>query len=285
MTLTLRRVTVRIPLGPGRVVHAVTEADLVVRRGTVHGLIGESGSGKSMVAATITGLLPARAEMSGAVTLELADRTLHTAQLWRSRGHTVALVPQSAMTYFTPVRRIGPQLAETIRHLGTEYTPAQLITRVGLEEVVLRRYPHELSGGMAQRAAMAFALAGDPALIIADEPTSALDAARSSAILELLGAFAADGGRVLLVTHDLTALRESGICNDLSVMYAARLVESGPATTVLAGPAHRYTADLLAALPENGLRSLPFPTPELVNLPDEFRYGDRSSAPVRGGVR
>ncbi|MFI6047227.1 ATP-binding cassette domain-containing protein [Nocardia sp. NPDC051321] len=273
MTLSLRQVTVRIPLTPGRSVHAVTAADLVVRRGTVHGLIGESGSGKSMLAATVTGLLPKRARMTGEVSLELDDRTLTTQEIWRSRGHTVAWIPPSAATYFTPVRRIGPQLVETIRYLGTAHDPVGLVTRVGLEVTALQQYPHELSGGMAQRAAVAFALAGDPALVIADEPTSALDAERAAAILRLLGDFAADGGSVLLVTHDLTALRASGICTDVSVLHASRIVESGSAETVLGSPGARYTQDLVAALPENGLLPLPFRTPELVNLPADYRYG------------
>ncbi|WP_069165547.1 ATP-binding cassette domain-containing protein [Nocardia altamirensis] len=275
MTLTLRKVNVRVPLAPDRVVHAVTDADLVVRRGTVHGLIGESGSGKSMLAATITGLLPKQARMRGDVALELDGRTLGTTEIRRSRGRTVAWVPQSAMTYFTPVRRVGPQLAETIRYLGTAHHPADQFAEVGLEVEALQRYPHELSGGMAQRAAVAFALAGDPALIIADEPTSALDAERAGAILRLLGDFAARGGRVLLVTHDLTALRASGICTDVSVMYASRIVETGSAAVVLDEPVERYTRDLLAALPENGLHPLPFATPELVNLAADFRYGTR----------
>lgn len=273
MTLTLRRVSVRIPLGPGRIVHAVTDADLVVAHGTVHGLIGASGSGKSMLSATVTGLLPARARMTGTVVLDADGGTYSAARLARARGRTVASVPQSAMTYFTPVRRLGSQLAETIRYLGTEHDPGALLRRVGLPADVLRRYPHELSGGMAQRAAVAFALAGDPALIIADEPTSALDAARAAAILDLLGEFAASGGSVLLVTHDLTALRAARICADVSVMYASRIVETGSAEQVLTDPAHPYTRDLLAALPENGLRPLPFPTPELVNLPADFHYG------------
>ncbi|MFQ6394059.1 ATP-binding cassette domain-containing protein [Nocardia sp. KC 131] len=275
MTLTLGQVTVRIPLGPGRVVHAVTEADLLVRRGTVHGVIGESGSGKSMLASTVTGLLPKHATMTGAVTMEVDGRTLAARDMWAARGRIVALVPQSAMTYFTPVRRIGSQLAETIRYLGAANDPVELITRVGLEASVLRQYPHELSGGMAQRAAVAFALAGDPALIVADEPTSSLEAQRSSAILDLLGEFTAQGGSVLLVSHDLTALRDSGICADVSVMYASRVVESGSAAQVLLAPTERYTKDLLAALPENGLHPLPFATPELVDLPDDFRYGVR----------
>ncbi|GAA5059474.1 ABC transporter ATP-binding protein [Nocardia callitridis] len=275
MTLTLDQVTVRIPLGPGRVVHAVTEADLVVRRGTVHGLIGESGSGKSMLSSTITGLLPARARMTGTVTMDVDGKTLTNQEIWGARGHTVALVPQSAMTYFTPVRRIGAQLAETIRCLGTAHDPARLLERVGLEAAVLRLYPHELSGGMAQRAAVAFALAGDPALIIADEPTSALDAERGGAVLALLGEFAAAGGRVLLVSHDLIALRDSEICADISVMYASRILETRGKAALFSAPRERYTRDLLAALPENGLHPLPFATPELVNLPDDFRYGAR----------
>ncbi|RDI50776.1 ATP-binding cassette domain-containing protein [Nocardia mexicana] len=275
MTLTLDGITVRIPLAPGRTVHAVTDAALEVRAGTVHGLIGESGSGKSMLGATVTGLLPRRARVAGTVTLTVGDRTLTGPEIQRARGHTVALVPQSAMTYFTPVRRIGPQLSETIRYLGTGHDPADLLDRVGLETSALQRYPHELSGGMAQRAAVAFALAADPAVIVADEPTSALDAERSAAILKLLAEFAGEGGRVLLITHDITALRESALCTELSVMHASRIVETGTATEVLDHPRHEYTRDLLAALPENGLQPIPHLTPSLVNLPDDYRYGAR----------
>ncbi len=123
----------------------------------------------------MTGLLPARARMTGSVRVSDAGRTTAAPDLWRHRGRTVGVVLPSAMTCFTPVRRLGGQLAETVRHLGGERGPRELLELVGLEADALRKYPHELSGGMAQRAAIAAALAGDPQVVVADEPTSALD--------------------------------------------------------------------------------------------------------------
>ncbi|WP_414941375.1 ATP-binding cassette domain-containing protein [Amycolatopsis sp. cmx-11-51] len=261
MTLSLEGVGVRIPVGPGREVHALTDVDLVAVPGRPHFVIGGSGSGKSTLCAAVTGLLPGTAKLTGKVAVDGHQEP--------RRGSVVGVVPQSAMTCFTPVRRLGGQLAETVRHLRGERGPEELLDLVGLETDALRKYPHELSGGMVQRAAIAAALAGDPPVVVADEPTSALDRERSRNVVALLTGLGRE--RVVLVaTHDIDALPDDV---DLSVMFASRIVETGLAYEVLKAPRHAYTRDLLAALPENGLHPLPHPTPDLVNLSADYRYG------------
>ncbi|WP_410660605.1 ATP-binding cassette domain-containing protein [Amycolatopsis sp. lyj-112] len=261
MTLSLEGVGVRIPVGPGREVHALTDVDLVAVPGRPHFVIGGSGSGKSTLCAAVTGLLPGTAKLTGKVSVDGHQEM--------RRGSVVGVVPQSAMTCFTPVRRLGGQLAETVRHLRGERGPEELLELVGLEADALKKYPHELSGGMVQRAAIAAALAGDPPVVVADEPTSALDRERSRDVVALLTGLGRDHV-VLVATHDIEALPHDA---DLSVMFASRVVETGPAADVLTAPRHAYTRDLLAALPENGLHPLPHPTPDLVNLPADYRYG------------
>ncbi|WP_410602930.1 ATP-binding cassette domain-containing protein [Amycolatopsis sp. lyj-90] len=240
MTLSLEGVNVRFPAG-----HALTDVDLVALPGRPHFVIGGSGSGKSTLCAAVTGLLPASAKLTGKVSVDGHPEP--------RRGSVIGVVPQSAMTCFTPVRRLGGQLAETVRHLRGERGPEELLALVGLEAGALRKYPHELSGGMVQRAAIAAALAGDPPVVVADEPTSALDRDRSRDIVALLTGLGRD--RVVLVTtHDLGVLPDDA---DLTVMLASRVVETGRAADVLTTPKHDYTRDLLAALPENGLNPLP----------------------------
>src|SRR5690606_20049456 len=164
---------------------------------------------------------------------------------WRRlRGRRIAWIPQSAATSFTPVRTLGAQLAETCAHLDADRTPAELLELAGLEPAAARLFPHELSGGMAQRAAVACALAGRPRLIVADEPTAALDPGRTAHILALLRAAADAGAAVLLISHDLDTLAEH--TDHVAVMYASRILETGPTATVFADPWHPCTRDLLA---------------------------------------
>ncbi|MBF6213297.1 ABC transporter ATP-binding protein [Nocardia puris] len=290
--LEIERLTVRIPRN-GTVVHAATDVCLTVAAGRVMALVGESGCGKSIVASAVTGLLPPGAVASGTVVLRVADGDLDTLTTGlRFRGRHVGFVPQSPVTHFTPVRTIRSQLDEALVALGTGWTAAELVARAGLAASALELYPHELSGGMAQRAAVAAALAGDPEVLVADEPTSGLDSARTDDVLNLLRTCADDGAAVLLITHDLAALLRTGIADTLAVMYASRLLELGPATEVLTDPWHPYTRDLLAALPERGLHPLPHLSPELTDLtehdcpytrgPSELRIvGNRA---VRGGA-
>ncbi|WP_280342112.1 ATP-binding cassette domain-containing protein [Nocardia neocaledoniensis] len=203
----------------------------------------------------------------------------------RFRGRHIALIPQSPGTHFTPVRTIGSQLAETIAALGTEHSPEELVARAGLPASALTLYPHELSGGMAQRAAVAAALAGDPEVIVADEPTSGLDRARTDQIGELLRDCADSGAAVLLITHDVSHLLRAGIADTLAIMYASRLMEVGPAGQVLADPWHDYTGDLLAALPERGLTPLPHPPRALTNLSEDCPYAGGPTALLREDQR
>ncbi|MEV6214160.1 ATP-binding cassette domain-containing protein [Nocardia sp. NPDC051833] len=298
--LTIDALTVRIPLRGKDVVHAVTDVSLEVASGTVTALAGESGCGKSIVAAAILGVLPPAAVAHGSIRLDLGDRTIdvlgdtspragRTSSPRRRarpadhsyRGRHIALVPQSPSTHFTPVRTIGSQLAETIAALGTDHTPADLADRAGLPSSALSLYAHELSGGMAQRAAVAAALAGDPEVIVADEPTSGLDRARTDQIGQLLRACADQGAAVLLITHDLGHLLRAEIADTVAIMYASRLMEVGPARQVLDDPRHDYTGDLLAALPERGLRPLPHPPQVLTNLTEICPYAGGPTALVR----
>lgn len=143
---------------------------------------------------------------------------------------------------------------------------AELLDLVGLAPGALAQYPHELSGGMAQRAVLAFSMAGDPRVLLADEPTAGLDPELADRILRLLADIAARGTAVLVITHDLSSLTRTDIAQTVSVMYAGRIVESGPAERVLRAPSHEYTRALLRALPENGLHRMGTPPPSLTHL-------------------
>lgn len=173
---------------------------------------------------------------------------------------------------------MGAQLRETLRELRGEATAEELLARVNLEAQALEAFPHELSGGMLQRAALAFALAGDPDVLVADEPVSGLDPRLAHLTLELLRSTADAGTAVVLITHDLQALASSGTADEVSVMYAGRIIETGPAAQILTTPAEPYTVDLLAALPANGLHPMPGLPPALTDLPADYTYADRLRA-------
>ena len=280
MTLKIENLTVRIPLAQGSQVHAATLINLDVAKGDVHALIGESGCGKSTIAQAITGLLPLKARISGSIRYR-GENILGSQS--RFLGKHIALIPQSAATFMTPVRTLGAQLAETVDVLKGPLTPEELMATVDLNSDVLQLYPHEISGGMAQRAAVAFALAGAPDVIIADEPTASLDPARKEGMFRLLRQIASEGAAVMLITHDISTLLDTGIADQVSVCYASRIIESGLARTLLNGGAeHRYTCDLLAALPRNGLHRMRGVPPELTDLSDEYSYESRIATP--GGV-
>jgi peptide/nickel transport system ATP-binding protein len=294
--LDVRGLSVRFLLGRGGrrgIVRAVTEVDLALRPGRVLVLAGESGCGKSVLAAALLGLLPANAQVRGSAVLSCPG----TARLdllaaperelaGRVRGRIVGLVPQSAAGHLTPVRTAGAQLTEAVRALRPDADPGGMVRdlagRVGLPVGALDRYPHELSGGMAQRVGVALALAGDPAVVLADEPTTGLDRPLVDRTVDLLARLAAEEDRaVLLITHDLRAARR--VATDVAVMYASRLVEVGPAEAVFGDPWHPYTAGLLGALPGGGFRPVPGHPPELTALP--AGCGFRPRCPVRADGR
>lgn len=238
MTAAIRALTVRA--GAATVLDSV---DLDLRAGTLTALVGESGCGKSMVASALCGLLPAGTAATGEVTV--AGRALGQGDAaWSAvRGHVVGVVPQSPVTSFTPVRTLGSQLDEVIRTLDGARSPAQLCAAAGLPADALPLYPHELSGGMAQRAAVAAAVAGAPSVVLADEPTSALDPDTARGVLRLLRDLADDGAAVLVITHDLPSVLAAG-CEGVAVMRAGRIVVQGSPARVRAAA---VTDDYIAA--------------------------------------
>lgn len=228
----LRSFTVDIATRHGRhspVVRTLDEVDLTVTAGSLTALIGESGCGKSLVAAALCGLLPAGSQARGHILIGDRDFSAAEERDWRAvRGHHIGLVPQSAATSFTPVRTVGSQLTEVCRRLDADRNAAELLLAAHLPVEAGALYPHELSGGMAQRAAIAAAVAGRPALLIADEPTSALDPAHAAAVWELLGAIAASGAGVLVITHDLASLLDAGVCDDVALMRDGTVMCQAP---------------------------------------------------------
>ncbi|RRO16312.1 ABC transporter ATP-binding protein [Saccharopolyspora rhizosphaerae] len=265
--LELHRLSVRFRLPRGVLVRAVTDAALHVRPGRVLALVGESGCGKSVLASALLGLLPGNAEVRGHALLDDGTDLISAPEpvlAGRVRGRRIGLVPQSASTHLTPVRTARAQLVETVAALGGPSRADELAERVGLDPADLDHYPHELSGGMAQRVALALALAGDPRIVLADEPTTGLDRPLVHHAVDLLAEAATDDRAVLLITHDLAAARR--VATDVAVMYASRIVEAGPAEEVLSEPWHPYTAALLAALPEGGFEPIPGHPPSLTEL-------------------
>lgn len=230
-------------------VRVLDGVDLDVPAGRVTALVGESGCGKSLVAAALSGLMPPGSRVSGRILLGGNVIAHDDENAWRRlRGSQVGLVPQSAATSFTPVRTVGAQLGEVCGRLAADRTPAQLCAAVALPADALRRYPHELSGGMAQRAAIAAAIAGRPGLLLADEPTSALDPENAAAIWRLLGAAAAEGAAVLVITHDMPSLLRAAVCADVAVMAKGVVRQQLPLEEALAGD-DPYTQAMLRAVP------------------------------------
>lgn len=236
----------------------VTGVSLHVRKGSVMGLVGESGCGKSVTSYALLGLLsPGLSVRSGSIGWNGADLTQATEKtLQRVRGHEIAFISQEPTRALDPMFTVRSQLTAAIKRLrrvgGAEakHIAAGLLEDVGIIDVprVLKSYPHQLSGGMAQRVAIALALSGTPSLLIADEPTTALDVTIQAEILDLLRGLVAERGMsIILVTHDLGVVAD--ICDDVSVMYAGEIVETGSVRDVLMRPEHPYTMALLAADP------------------------------------
>jgi len=233
--------------GPQR---ALDEATLSVSRGEFVGLVGESGSGKSTVGLTVGRLLPPNAHRrAGEVLLDgQAIFELPVESVRRLRREMLAFIFQNPIGSLDPTMRIGRQVALAARDAGDAQPPTTHLERVGLPDAerVAASFPHELSGGMAQRVAIAIALTGRPRLIVADEPTASIDATIRRQVLDLLFGLARDvGSGVLFLTHDLHSVAR--YCSRVAVMYGGRVVEDGPTAHLFQNPVHPYTRALLAS--------------------------------------
>jgi peptide/nickel transport system ATP-binding protein len=254
--LEIDRLSVRLRRGgAGRLLRQVS---IAVAPGEVHGLVGESGAGKSMIGRAIFGILPRAVEViEGAVRLGGTDLfALSDRRRRRLVGVTASLIPQDPLTALNPSKRIEVQMTDRLtKILGLTGAAARARALGLLEEVhiqdparVFRSYPHELSGGMRQRVLIASAFAAEPRLIVADEPTTALDVTVQKQILKLIAEMQRRHGTALLfVTHNLGVVAK--ICQRVSVLYAGKIVEQTDVATLFAAPAHAYTRALMAATP------------------------------------
>lgn len=299
MTQLLRvsRLTVELPTAAGWIL-PVHEVSLEIHAGESVGLVGESGSGKTMLALALMGLLPPGARVHGEALLEKSPRAEpkgsvrslldQSEEAWRNvRGREIAMVFQEPMTALNPVMRIGAQIAEAIRAHEPALSSKEVRRRMleALERAAVpepqaraEQYPHQLSGGLRQRAMIAMALAGGPRLLIADEPTTALDVTVQKQILDLLNRLRRELKlALLLITHDLGVVAQ--VADRVAVMYAGRVVEEGPAREVLDGRArHPYTQGLLAASPRltrEKLTPIPGSVPQLTALPPGCAFEPR----------
>ncbi len=269
------------------VVRAVDGISFSVPKGAIVGLVGESGCGKTTVARSITGVMHKSARIaSGALSFKGKDLVAGSAADWlAARWRDISFVPQSAMNSLDPVYRIGSQIEEVLIHRGgmsrreADIRARELFEMVGLNPGRLNEYPHQFSGGMRQRVAIAMALALNPGLVIADEPVTALDVIVQRQILDVI----LDLQRrlalsMILVTHDISVV--AYVCDRIVVMYAGRIVESGPTADVLERPRHPYTMGLTNAFPDlesAALELVPIDgsPPDLADPPKGCRFAPR----------
>lgn len=254
--MQVRDLNVWFDLGEGRTLHAVQNVSFDLDEGQRFGLVGESGCGKTTSILAMMGLLPPSAEVSGQIILDGEDLLAEGESTIRPhRWNDIAMIFQGAMNALNPVKRVGHQIVEPMLLHGyaegdaAERRALELLDLVGIPPDRARRYPHELSGGMRQRAAIAMSLACQPKILLADEPTTALDVMVQAQILQLLVGLTEDLGLALiLVTHDLPAVAE--VCPDAAVMYAGEIVEVGKMDQLFHEPKHPYTRLLFSATPD-----------------------------------
>ncbi len=287
--LDVHDLAIRFALPDGSV-QAVRGVDFHVDDGEALGIAGESGCGKTTTALSLVRLLPSNARITGG-SVELYGIDLvpkSERQLQRYRWREIAIVFQGAMNALNPVQRVRDQIAEPVElRLGLDRSSSRkragdLLELVGIPRKRGAAYPHELSGGMRQRAMIAMALACDPALIIGDEPTTALDVMVQAQILELLEQLRRDLGlSLILITHDLSVLAET--CDRVLVMYAGKVAEEGPVHRVFSAPRHPYTQKLVSAFPNiradrRTLDVIPGSPPDLRHPPPGCAFAERCPA-------
>ena len=255
VVLSVRGLRVAYPMAGGEIREVVHGADLDVRRGEIHGLVGESGSGKSQIAFATLGILPREAlVLGGSVLLDGEDLLADDAKMRAARGRRIAYVPQEPMSNLDPSFTIGKQLTYGLRAVTTldakqaRERITELLVRVGITDPgrVMSLYPHEISGGMAQRVLICGAVAADPDVIVADEPTTALDVTVQAEVLELLRELSQERGlAMILVTHNLGVVAD--LCDTVSVMKEGDIVERADVDAIFESPQQAYTRELLSS--------------------------------------
>jgi len=275
-----------VPSKSDRSFNIVHSLNISVPEGTIFGLAGESGCGKSLTALAIMGLLSPGMTPQGSIMFKDADIIgMREDRLRDLRGSQVSMIFQEPMTSLNPVLRIGYQLEEVINtHLNVTKKEARGIAlgllrsvHIPSPEVRMREYPHQMSGGMRQRVMIAMAIACSPALLIADEPTTALDVTIEAQILDLLRELSEQKNMaVLLITHDLGIIAENA--SHVAIMYAGRIVETAPVSDLYKRPRHPYTMGLLDSLPQGRgepLKPIPGYVPKPGQLPEGCKFSDR----------
>ena len=281
--LTLENLHVRFILGNASV-RAVDGVSLDILRGEVLALIGESGSGKSVLGMAILSLLPENAEISGRILYNGFDLlSLREEELRRIRGREISWIPQNPATSFNPVLKVGIQVAEPMEvHMGFDRKTAlkkavNLLRFFGIcpPEKRAREYPHQYSGGMKQRALVAMGTSTRPNLIIADEPTKGIDVTRKVHVIELLRRIKADNDdlSLLVITHDLPFAEK--LADRVAVMYCGQIVEICDAKGFFEEPFHPYSMALLDSLPSRRLKPIGGHSPSMVNPPEGCRFRPR----------
>jgi len=280
------------------VVRAVDGVNFEVYPGEVLGLVGESGCGKSVTSLSIMGLISqpgkiaeGKIKFDGENLLDYSEK-----QMTKVRGNRISMIFQQPQSALNPVFKVGDQIAEVLgihQNFGKEAgrrRAVEMLKLVGIPDAERRAeaYPHELSGGMAQRVMIAMALACLPELLIADEPTTALDVTIQAQILDLLRKLREDmGTSVILITHDLGVVAE--MCERVAVMYAGEIVEQADVETLFDRPLHPYTLGLIGSIPVLGeikerLDVIPGSVPNLVDLPAGCRFAPRCQARIQHGL-
>jgi peptide/nickel transport system ATP-binding protein len=279
--LKLENLTVSLPRGAAGTIPILEDLNLSINAGEMLGLVGESGSGKTVTGFSIIGLVDPPGRIAGGSIWYQGQDLAHLSEreMRSLRGNRIAMIFQDPMMTLNPVLRIDTQMIETVlAHDKVSRDEARRRSRdalgmVGIPspEERLRAYPHQFSGGMRQRVAIAIALLHNPDLLIADEPTTALDVTIQAQILAEVQKLAVEHGTALIwITHDLSVI--AGLADQIAVMYAGRVVESGDAATILDRPLHPYTHGLIGSVPSRNkrgerLRQIPGMTPNLLSLP------------------
>jgi len=286
--LSVQNLRVSLETAHGQV-EALRGLNFDMQRGEKIGLIGESGCGKSLTALAIMGLLPARAQIQGSISLNGTQLIgMPDEGMCKIRGARIGMIFQEPMTALNPLQTIGHQIAEPLLlHQNMTFSAAKLRALELLERVQMPRakerllaYPHQLSGGQRQRVMIAMALACQPDMLIADEPTTALDVTVQKDVLALISQLVSeDGMGLLLISHDLGVMRDQ--VDRVMVMYGGAVVESAPTQALFQTRLHPYTQGLFAARPQLGLKrgtrlsTIPGQVPELSNWPSACAFADR----------